>query len=284
MDLGLLYTTDRLPVAQVRAFARSAEESGIESLWLPEVMGRDPFSLAGDLFANTDKMRVATGIANLWARDPAAMHAGATTLAELSDGRFLLGLGVSNPDINKARGNPVWEAPLPKMRRYLESMDNLQMSLLRVTYPRYLAAHAQGLLGLARDMADGALTYLMTADHTGEARRRLGSELDLSPVMFVLVEKEAEAARALIRKAMTYYVTLDYYNRAWRELGFEDSDFCDGGSDRLIDGVAAWGSIDQVRARVSEQFDAGATRLIVIPLNASRGVPDWGVLAELAAR
>lgn len=283
MDLGLLYTTDRLPAPAVREFARQAEASGIESLWLPEVSGRDPFALAGDLFAHTQRLRVATGIANVYARDPAAMHAGSATLSELSDGRFMLGLGVSNPGINEARGNPVWEAPLTKMRSYLAAIDRLTMSVPDVAYPRFVAAHGPGMLGVARDCADGAHTYLMTAEHTRAARARLGPEPALSPVMFVLVEQDADKARGLIRRAIAYYITLDYYHRAWRSLGFKDADFEGGGSNALVDAVAAWGSMDEVRTRVAAQFDAGATRLIAIPLNASQGVPDWGVLADLAA-
>ena len=283
MDMGLLYTTDRLSAAELTGFAQQAEACGIESLWLPEVAGRDPFALAGHLFAQTQTLRIATGIANVFARDPAAMRAGAATLAELSAGRFMLGLGVSNPGINAARGNPVWQTPVAKMRGYLAAMDNLSMSLPDTPYPRYVAAHAKGLLGVARDCADGAHTYLMTQDHTREARARLGPGPALSPVMFVLVERDAGAARGLVRRAVAYYMGLDYYHRAWRALGFADEDFADGGSDRLIDAVAAWGSLEDVRSRVAAQAEAGASRVIVIPLNATKGIPDWDVLAQIVA-
>ena len=283
LDAGLLYTTDRLSADELTTFARDAETAGIESLWLPEVSGRDPFALAGHLFAHTDGLRVATGIANVYARDPGAMRAGAATLAELSGGRFMLGLGVSNPGINAARGNPVWEAPLTKMRGYLEAMDALHMTLPETSYPRYVAAHAQGLMAVARDHADGAHTYLMTAEHTRWARARLGAAPALSPVMFVLVETDPDAARGLIRRAIAYYMQLDYYHRAWQSLGFGREDFLDGGSDRLIDAVAAWGSLGDVRARLSAQVEAGANRVIVIPLNSDRGIPDWGLVREIVS-
>lgn len=283
MEAGLLYTTDRLSADELTGFARDAEGAGIESLWLPEVSGRDPFALAGHLFAHTDDLRIATGIANVYARDPGAMRAGAATLAELSGGRFMLGLGVSNPGINAARGNPVWEPPLTRMRGYLEAMDSVEMTLPKTPYPRYVAAHAKGLMAVARDHADGAHTYLMTEEHTRWARARLGAVPALSPVMFVLVETDANAARGLIRRAIAYYMQLDYYHRAWKALGFAEQDFREGGSDRLIDAVAAWGSLGDVRARLSAQVEAGASRVIVIPLNAVKGVPDWGLVREIVS-
>ena len=76
----------------------------------------------------------------------------------------------------------------------------------------------------------------------------------------------------------------DYYHRAWRTLGFDDSDFANGGSDRLVDAIIAWGSIDDIHARLAAQADAGAPRVVVIPLNAAGGKePDWGLLEELGS-
>ena len=116
MPIATLYGTDRMARDELLTFARDLEAEGIESLWLPEVLGRDPFTVAGYLLAHPTTLHIATGIANVYARDPAAMVAGASTLAEFSNGRFQLGLGVSNAYINKARGNPclLYTSPSPR--------------------------------------------------------------------------------------------------------------------------------------------------------------------------
>ena len=92
-------------------------------------------------------------------------------------------------------------------------------------------------------------------------------------------------ARAKARAALKMYVRLDYYHREWRKLGFTDADFADGGSDRLIDTLVAWGDDDALRARIAAFEQAGATRVIVMPLGirTKQGL-DLRVLDALAAR
>jgi probable F420-dependent oxidoreductase len=230
---------------------------------------------AGFLLARTTRLKVATGIANVYVRDAHSMAQSRQTLAELSGGRFLLGIGVSNGGLNTARGHQ-WQAPVQKLRSYLDAMTaaELQSPPPAVPAPLYVAAHGPRLQALGAQRADGILTYLMPPEHTRDSRGRIGEDAELNVVCPMLAETDPTAARARIRKQLRYYLSLDYYHREWRKLGFGDADFADGGSDALVDTIVGWGDAAALQTRVSAYREAGATRVIVLPLDVRRTVND----------
>ena len=121
--LGVWSWIDSLPGAAAGAFAKRVEDWGYGTLWLPEAVGRDPFTAGAHLAEHTSRLVIATGIANIYARDPMTMRAGRDTLAEFSGGRFLLGLGVSHaPMVSGMRGH-TYGKPVTTMRTYLEAME-----------------------------------------------------------------------------------------------------------------------------------------------------------------
>ncbi len=283
MTTGVLFNTDRLDAGEFINYARRLDALGYESLWLPELFTRDPFATSGYLLAATEHIKLATGIANIYARDPAATVSSASALAELSDGRFILGLGVSNAGLNKARGH-AWQNPITKLTAYLNAMGKVKLTCPQVGYPVHVAAHGPKMLAAVAELADGANTYLMPVEHARSARKALGPDASLNTMLFCLHDDNPDTARATARKAIAYYVGLDYYHRAWRGLGFDDQDFADGGSNALIDAVVAWGDEATLRARIQAQYDAGATRVVIIPVGAGMGgQPDWTLLEALAA-
>ena len=111
----------------------------------------------------------------------------------------------------------------------------------------------------------------MSPVHTRLSRQRIGSGTGLEVVCMMLAEKDATQARAIGRKALAYYMTLDYYHREWRELGFTDADFADGGSDKLIDMLVGWGDEDAIQAHIAKHLDAGASRILIMPLDLGAG-------------
>ena len=276
--LGVLFNTDRLDHKAFISYAMRIDELGFESLWLPELFTRDPFAAAGFLLAQTKQVKLATGIANIYARDPAASVSLTSTLQGLSQGRFILGLGVSNATLNAARGHD-WQPPVTKLRSYLQDMQRVKLSVERVDAPIHVAAHGPKMLQVAAQHADGANTYIMPQAHVTEARNILGSTADLNTMLFCLHETDPEQARQTCRRALAYYIGLDYYHRAWRNFGFEDADFENGGSNRLIDELVAWGDIDAIKQRIGAQFTLGASRVVIIPLGTGLGgQPDWQLL------
>ena len=159
MDLGVLFNTDRLDHAEFTDYARRLEELGYESLWLPELFTRDPFAAAGFILARTSKLKLATGIANVYARDPAATVAAASTLQELSEGRFILGLGVSNARL-----------PDAELAKHCGVGDDSWVLLESAAERFHLSARSQQrVLRVARTIADLAGAKKTAPPHVAEA-------------------------------------------------------------------------------------------------------------------
>lgn len=285
MDLNpsVIFFTDSLDATALEAFALRLEELGYESLWIPEFFGREPFSTVSFVLARTTRLKVATGIANVYARDALVTAQARQTLAELSGGRFILGLGVSHPPMAEAHGLP-WQAPLKKMTEYLDTLDKTEVQSPPPAKPApiWIAAHGPLLLGLAARRAAGANTYLMPPAHTAEARRILGPDKRLNVVVPTCLTTDTERARTIGRKALSIYLPLPAYRTQWKEWGFLDSDFENAGSDRLIDALVARGSEDQIRERMLEHREAGASHIAVSPLNAEGPGAPWPLLEALA--
>ncbi|REK89420.1 LLM class F420-dependent oxidoreductase [Streptomyces inhibens] len=265
----------QVPAATARQAAAEIEQLGYGALWFGEgPAGKEAFSHAGLLLGATERITIATGIANIWGRDAAAANSAAHTLAEAYDGRFLLGLGASHAPIVNLRGH-TYAKPLAAMRDYLDAMDAAPYEgpVADPAPARVLAALGPKMLELARDRAAGAHPYFVPTEHTARAREVLGTGPLLAPEQAVLLETDPAKARALAREHHTrFYLELPNYVGNLRRFGFDDDDFTGGGSDRLVDAMVAWGDADAIRRRVQEHRDAGADHVAIQPLVANRGL------------
>jgi probable F420-dependent oxidoreductase len=256
---------DVLPAARAQEIAAEIETLGFGVLWFGEAYGREALTHAGLLLAGTRRIVIATGIANIYGRDPVSMAAGQKTLAEAYPNRFLLGLGVSHiPLVEELRGHR-YDKPVATMRRYLDAMDQADY---RAASPgiephRVLAALGPQMLRLAAERADGTHPYNTTPEHTAQARKILGDGPLLCPEQGVILETNATKARAIARKFLDVYLALPNYTNNWLRLGFTESDFASGGSDRLIDAVIAWGDLKTVLGRIEEHRSAGADHVCI---------------------
>jgi probable F420-dependent oxidoreductase len=199
------------------------------------------------------------------------MAAGQKTLAEAYPDRFVLGLGVSHvPLVERLRGHR-YEKPLATMRAYLDAMDQAPyQSVPPATEPiRVLAALGPKMLHLAAERADGAHPYNVNPEHTAEARGILGQRPYLCPEQAVVLETNPMKARKIGRDFLAIYLSLPNYTNNFLRLGFDESDFKNGGSDRLIDGIIAWGDINAIRSRIRAHQSAGADHVCiqVLPAN-----------------
>ena len=284
---SVIFYTDGLDAAELEAFALRIEGLGYEALWIPEFFGREPFSTVSYVLARTTRLRVATGIANVYARDALVAAQARHTLAELSGGRFILGLGVSHPPMAEAHGQP-WLPPVRKMREYLDTIEATQVGSPAPAAPApiWIAAHGPGLLALAGARAEGANTYLMPPPHTRRAREIVGPEPRLNVVLPSCLCEDAELARRIGRKALSIYLPLPAYQRQWLAWGFAADDFANGGSDHLVDSVIAWGSEERIRERIEAHRAAGASHVVVSPLNpeGEGPRPHWKLLEAMAPR
>lgn len=255
---------EALPAARAQEVAAELEELGFGTIWFGESNGREAFTQASLLLAGTRRIVVATGIANIYGRDPVSTAAAQKTLAEAYPNRFLLGLGVSHiPLVEQLRGHR-YEKPVATMRHYLDAMDQAPY---RGAPPankplRILAALGPQMLRLAAERADGAHPYNTPPEHTAQARELLGPEALLCPEQAVILETNPAKARAIARKFLALYLTLPNYTNNFLRLGFTESDFASG-SDKLIDSVIAWGDLQTVLTRVDEHLAAGADHVCI---------------------
>jgi probable F420-dependent oxidoreductase len=256
---------DLQPAGRAREAAAELDELGFGALWIPEAVGREPISHAAVLLDATERMVVATGVAVIFNRVPSVAAAAQRLLADASGGRFLLGLGVSHAAMIEGMLGQVWDKPVARMRDYLDAMDEaFTVSPAPADDPpRVLSALGPRMLELAATRAWGALTYFVPVEHTAEARGHLGDGPMLLVEQAVVLEADADVARAVGRKHMSIYLTLPNYVNNLRRLGWGDDDLAGGGSDELVDALVAWGDADAVSARVAAHHDAGADHVCI---------------------
>jgi probable F420-dependent oxidoreductase len=283
--IGVWAAIDHFSAPEAAAFAQRVEALGYSALWIPEAVGRDPFAQIGYLAAKTEKLVFATGIANIYARDPMAMNAIRKTLSEYAADRFILGLGVSHKHLVSNQRGHDYGKPLTMMRNYLEAM-NAALFMARPPEkeaPIVIGALRDKMLTLAATAAQGAHPYNVTPAHTKHAREVMGPDALLCPEQMVLGVTDPEKAREIGRKQLAVYVRLPNYQNSLKEFGFTDKDFEDGGSDHLVDSLVCWGEPEKIADQVRAHLDAGANHVCVqaFPPDGNFGI-DEAMLERLA--
>jgi probable F420-dependent oxidoreductase len=280
---------DAVGANEVRSAAAELDDLRYGAIWTGESMGRDVLTACQLLLAATARIPVAAGIASLWARDATAAVGGQLALNEAFDDRFLLGLGVSHAPLVGMRRHE-YATPLAAMSAYLDAMDAADAGFRGVRPaerpPRVIAALGPRMLALAAEKADGAHTYLVPPEHTAQARAALPAGHLVLPEQAVVLDTDPARARATARTHTRYYLGLRNYAANLQRLGFGESDLADGGSDRLVDALVAWGDEEAVVRRVREHLDAGADHVAVQVITGDRRTlprAGWRALAPAVA-
>jgi probable F420-dependent oxidoreductase len=278
-------TLDAKSPGESADLASEIESMGYSALWIPEAYGRESFTNAGLLLAATTSLVVATGIANIWARDAVASANAAKTLSAAYDNRFVLGLGVSHEPLVKGMRGHAYETPYAAMREYLLAMDQSSMLAAEGTTrsARVIAALGPQMLTLAASLTDGAHPYLVTPAHTAQARSLLGDKF-LGVEQAVVLGQDREESLRRAHEHLEFYTGLPNYRNSWLRQGFTDEDFVRGGSTRLCDALVVHGDEASVLTRVREHLDAGADHVCLQVLGSDFGeVPleEWRRLASV---
>lgn len=264
-----------------REVVAAIERSGIGTVWYGEATGREAFAHGAILLAATDRLVVASGIANIWARDPQAMAAGARALQDAWPGRFILGLGVSHAPMVERRGHR-YDRPVSAMRDYLDAMSRSEWRGPETPLPpMVLAALGPRMVALARERTAGDYTYFTTAEHVAEVRAAMGPEPFLASDLPVVFADGRAAARKIADRHTTLYLSTANYRNNLLRLGWSDNDLTPPGSDRLFDSVIAWGDETAVRQRVEAMFRAGADQVVFNLITADPKVPYVNELRSL---
>jgi probable F420-dependent oxidoreductase len=222
--------------------------------------------------AETSSLQLATGIINIWSSPAAEVAESYLRIEKAYPGRFLLGIGVGHPEHT---GD--YKKPYDALVEYLDELDGASVPTSR----RVLAALGPKVLALSAERSAGAHPYLTTPEHTAQARELIGNTVFLAPEHKVVLTTNANEAREIGRKLADFYLGLSNYVNNWRRLGFTDGDVRKPGSDKLIDAIVAYGTTEQIAARLNEHLEAGADHVAIQVL----GGPDGklvGALEELA--
>ncbi|MDA8032631.1 MAG: TIGR03620 family F420-dependent LLM class oxidoreductase [Actinomycetota bacterium] len=247
------------------------EALGYTALWIgggnPD---RAAFARLATMLSATDRLVVATGIANLWAWDPDRLAVEASRLHASFPGRFLLGIGVSHAPLVERLGHR-YERPVEAMAGFLDDLDRaapapgIDLSAIGPT-PRVLAALGDRMLRLAAGRSHGAHPYLTTPDHTERARTVLGPAPLLAPEQALVADPDVDRGRRTARAYLERYLRLPNYRRSLTGLGFSEHDLDGDGSDRLVDAVVPHGSSDGLVTAARAHLDAGADHVCIQPL------------------
>jgi probable F420-dependent oxidoreductase len=282
---GVFTFSDILDAGQLAELARRVEELGYSTLWYPEAINYEAFALGGYLLGHSESLVVASGIANIYARDPSASVMGYNSLNALYGGRFVLGLGVSHaPLVSDMRGHE-YKKPVATMRAYLDAMDQAWQAFggAPVEKQLVLAALGPNMSKLAGERTLGAIPYNITPAQAGISRGNMGPEAAVICEQKVCLCADPEKARAAARAALEPYLGLPNYRNNWFRLGFGEDDLTAGGSDRLMDAMVFWGEADQIKVKLQAYFDGGADQVVIqaIRLDGQPG-PDWAALEAFA--
>jgi probable F420-dependent oxidoreductase len=290
--LGVWGHLDSLPASGLAGYAARVEELGYGTLWVPETVGREPFSLLGLLAGPTSSLLLGTSIVSIWGHDAQTTRMAAMTLQEATGGRFVLGLGVSHPHLAQRLRGHAFGRPLTRMREFLEAYRAAvykgPMTDGAPEPPILLAALRERMLALAASQADGAFPYLVTPERVAWMRSVLdAATTERHPLLAVslpaVLSTDAGAARQAARGYLAPYLRTPTYQELWAVQGFEAADWEKPGSDRLVDAMVAWGDAETLRARIAELLAVGADHVAVIPLADDGTTENPAVLEALAS-
>jgi probable F420-dependent oxidoreductase len=283
--IGIWAMLESMTARETLDFAQKVERHGYTVLWLPEGPGRDPFAHAAYLLSHTQNLAIATGIANIWARDAVAMASAARTVADIAGGRFILGIGVSHKPIVASRGHS-YDKPYSYMKQYLPALNEAlkKPGQAKREIPLLIAALHPKMLALAAAETDGTHPYFVPPEHTAKVRAQIGAGPWICVEQAVILETDAAKARAAARQHMSFYVTrLPNYKNNLKALGWQEADFENGCSDRLVDAIVAWGTEAKIRDRIEAHLTAGATHVCIQALRAdSKPLPDLRAIEAFA--
>jgi probable F420-dependent oxidoreductase len=274
IDLGGRYGVWRRGPDLDGGLAAELERLGYGAVWIG---GSPDATLAKpeELLAATSTLVVGTGIVNIWASPADEVARSTTRLLDAHPDRFILGVGVGHREASGAKA----ATPYAALVEYLDVLDAADVPRDRLV----LAALGPRVLGLARDRTAGAHPYLVTPEHTREAREILGANPLLVPEQHVVLDADPARAREAARTALTNYLGMTNYRNSWLRLGFTEDDLAGGGSDRFVDAIALHGTTASVAGRLAEHLDGGADQVAVQLVAGEPGEPVADSFARLAA-
>lgn len=250
MRLGLTIPSEPFTNVHFPEIVRTADRCGYTDAWSYESFSSDAFAPIAAAAMLTERMRFGCAIIPVFTRPAPLIAMSAVTTNELAGGRFILGLGISTPNIVEQWMGVPFTKPVTQVRETVEALRGIfrgeKVTMagakvktngfrldLPITYqPKiYLGAQGAKMLKIAGEIGDGLITNFITPetvgpmlDHTRDGMRAAGKDpasLDVVCRIMCAVDEDEEVSRTLFRRALTAYVTVPQYNNFFREIGYE---------------------------------------------------------------
>jgi probable F420-dependent oxidoreductase len=282
--LGVFTFTDGMDAKALAELAQRVEALGYSTLWYPEAFAYETFALGGYLLSHSQRLVVGSGIANIYARDPAAAAMGHNSLNALYGGRFVMGLGVSHAPIVSLRGHD-YAKPVATMRAYLDGIEAAWQAMNQAPAERHIVLAALGpqMTKLAGERTLGAFPYNVTPAQATMCRKMLPAGKAAICEQKVCLTSDPAVARQVASASLGFYLKAPNYRNNWLRLGFTEADLDGGGSERFLDAMVIWGDAATLTQKLRAYFDAGADQLVLQSLRADGAPgPDWAALEALA--
>jgi probable F420-dependent oxidoreductase len=267
-SIGVWSGVFRQEKPEVLKAAAEVEDLGYGVIWMPGGQHAGLADHLRNLLQSTRRAVVATGIVSIWTHPPAETAAMHHALEQAYPDRFLLGIGISHQRSVEASGI-TYEKPLRKLREYLDALD-VAPSPVPVD-ERILASLGPLSLKLSRDRSVGTHPYFMPVEHTRISREAVGPGKIVAPEQMVVLETNPERARTIARAAADRYLHAPNYVNNLLRLGYTEDDIANGGSERLIDALIAWGEPATIARRIAEHHAAGADHVCIQVLTETPG-------------
>ena len=295
------------------ARARAAERLGYESVWTTQMPdARDAALVLAAYASNTERVKLGTGVLPIYTRHPTAMAQMAATLDELSQGRFILGIGISHKVTVEGMWGLRLEDPVQAMREYLTIVRTIlreggsttegkhftargvYSAPHRAEVPIMISALNPRMLELAGELADGVVLYMCTPayvrDHVvptvRKGREKVGKTLqgfEVVSAVPVSLTTDRAAAHDVFRKTVARYASLPYYRKMMDASGLGSELSAERVGERVLDELAGIGGEDQVRDAVRRYREAGVTLPAIGPFGGHEGAKGFEAALEAAA-
>ena len=293
--------------------AQAAERLGIESVWATQLPdARDTSLVLAAYAAATRRVTLGTGVLPIYTRHPTAMAQMAATLDELSDGRFILGIGISHKVTVEGMWGMRLESPVDAMREYLTIVRSslrdggcdfegryfsarwVYSGPRRADLPVMISALNPRMLELAGEMADGVVLWMCSSAYVRDyvvpavraGREKAGKSLDGFEVVAAVpacLTTDRSAGQDVFRKTVTRYASLPYYRRMMDASGFKAELEAGEVSEGMMDELAGIGDTRRVREAVERYRAAGVTLPGIGPFAGHEGAAGFEATIEAAA-
>ncbi len=227
-------------------FSKLGDDLEYDSVWVPEMWGRDAFSLISTIASNTEKIKFGTAVISVYSRSPALIAQTAATIDEYSSGRMMLGIGMSTVYLNENWHSMKFENPLLRTKECVEVIKEIlkgekldyegeifslkYFKLLfkpyRENLPIYIASLGPKNIKLTSEVADGWLPFMVSNEFINSNKQLVRSknkDMQIAPFVPALISKDPDESKHYVKELIAFYVSSmgDYYHKQICGYGFK---------------------------------------------------------------